>query len=191
MPARAAFIDRDGVLNADHGYVFRIEDFHWLPGAIDALAALQQAGYALVVVTNQSGIARGLYTPAELDRLTAHIRTDLQRHGVTLAGHYACPHHPDALLPEYRTDCRCRKPQPGMIEQAAHEIGIDLAASCLFGDKASDIEAGRRAGVGRCWLVGSLDAAKAGGADGACRSLFDGVQQLLARDACGHPGQRP
>ncbi len=149
----AAFIDRDGVLNEDHGYVYRVEDFHWLPDAVRALQKLQQAGYALVVVTNQSGIARGLYTPADVDTLHAHMRAQLQQHGVTLAGVYACPHHPDAVLPAYRRACDCRKPQPGMILQAARELGLDVAASCLFGDKPSDIEAGRSAGVGRSWLV--------------------------------------
>jgi len=150
---RAAFIDRDGVLNEDHGYVCRADDFRWLPGAVQALQALQRAGYALVVVTNQSGIARGLYTAADMDTLHDHMRAHLQKHGVALAGVYACPHHPDAVLPAYRLACECRKPQPGMILQATHELALDLAASCLFGDKPSDIEAGRSAGVGRSWLV--------------------------------------
>lgn len=154
---RAAFIDRDGVLNEDHGYVCRAEDFHWLPGAVQALQELQRAGYALVVVTNQSGIGRGLYTAADMDTLHHHMRAQLQHHGVTVDGIYACPHHPDAALPAYRLACHCRKPQPGMVLQAARELGLDLAASCLFGDKPSDIEAGRSAGVGRSWLVHGPD----------------------------------
>ena len=162
----AAFIDRDGVLNVDHGYIYRVQDFQWLPGAIDALALLQRAGYALVVVTNQSGVARGLYTLADVERLHAHLRADLQAHGVQLTGIYACPHHPQGVVPEYRIDCNCRKPQPGLIEAAAREHGLDLPSSLLFGDKASDIEAGRRAGVGRSWLVG------------AGSSLLDVVQAL-------------
>lgn len=150
---RAAFLDRDGVLNEDHGYVYRSEDFQWLPGAVAAMQRLQEAGFALVVVTNQSGIARGLYTLADLDLLHDHMRAQLQPQGVALTGIYACPHHPEAVLPQYRLDCECRKPQPGMLLRAAREHGLDLAASCLFGDKASDIEAGRRAGVGRSWRV--------------------------------------
>jgi D-glycero-D-manno-heptose 1,7-bisphosphate phosphatase len=149
----AAFIDRDGVLNEDLGYVYRAADFHWLPGAIAALQRLQQAGYALVVVTNQSGIARGLYTPADLAALHQHMRSQLQQQGVVLTGVYACPHHPEAVLPAYRCACECRKPQPGMLLQAAREQALDLPASCLFGDKPSDIEAGQRAGVGRNALV--------------------------------------
>ena len=172
----AAFIDRDGVLNVDHGYVFRVQDFEWLPGAIDALAQLQRAGYALFVITNQSGVARGLYTLADVERLHAHLRADLQAHGIQLAGIYVCPHHPDGVVPEYRLGCACRKPMPGMIQQAAREHGLDLAASCLFGDNASDIEAGRSAGVGRCWLIGTDLKARACGADGAAASLVAAVQ---------------
>ena len=180
MTRAAAFIDRDGVLNQDHGYVYRAQDFDWLPGAQQALAALQQAGLARVVVTNQAGIARGLYTPADVQRLHEHVRAELSGLGVTLDGIYACPHHPDGVIAEYRLDCSCRKPKPGMIEQAAREHALDLAASCLFGDKASDIEAGRRAGVGRCWLIGSAGAARSCGADGASASLLEAVQLWLA-----------
>ena len=175
---RAAFIDRDGVLNEDHGYVHRREDFRWLPGAVDALAQLQHDGHALVIVSNQSGIGRGMYTQADVDRLHADIATELSGHGVRLAGIYTCPHHPDAALPAYRVACDCRKPRPGMILQAAAELAIDLGASCLFGDKVSDIEAGRSAGVGRCWLIGSAADARACGADGASASLIDAVAAM-------------
>lgn len=170
---RAAFLDRDGVLNVDHGYVFRQPDFQWLPGAIDALVLLQQAGFALAVVTNQSGVARGFYTLADVEKLHAHLQTELLAAGVHLAGIYSCPHHPDGVVGAYRMQCTCRKPMPGMIEQAAREHGLDLAASCLFGDKPSDIEAGRRAGVGRCWLIGSPVGSTR--ADGSAGSLLAAV----------------
>lgn len=174
----AAFVDRDGVLNVDHGYVGRIEHFQWLPGAKAALARLQAAGYLLVVVTNQSGIARGYYTQADFDALTAHMREDLARDGITLAAVQFCPHLPDAQVAAYRIDCDCRKPRPGMILQAAQALGIDLAASCLFGDKSSDIVAGRSAGVGQCWLVGE---AATSAAALAGEVAADGVQPDLAR----------
>ncbi len=179
MSRRAAFIDRDGVLNHDHGYVHRAQDFQWLPGATQALALLQEARVARVVVTNQSGIARGLYTLADLEILHAHMRGELAREGVALDGIYACPHHPDGVVAEFRCDCDCRKPEPGLIEQAVREHDLDLAASCLFGDKASDIEAGRRAGVGRCWLIGNAAAARRCGADGASESLLEAVRLWL------------
>jgi len=177
---RAAFIDRDGVLNVDHGYVFRREDFQWLPGAVDALRHLQAADYLLIVVTNQSGIARGLYTEADLARLHDFMWGELQRQGVSLTAIYACPHHPQAALSAYRIDCECRKPRPGMILRAAREHGIELGASCLFGDKASDIEAGRSAGVGRCVLIGSDVAARACAADAAAASLGNAVAGTIA-----------
>ena len=176
----AAFIDRDGVLNEDAGYVHRAQDFHWRPGAIEALSLLQQAGLARVVITNQSGIARGLYSWADLEHLHAHMRSELAREGLTLDGIYACPHHPEGVVPAYRLDCDCRKPKPGLIERAARDLALDLPASCLFGDKGSDIEAGRRAGVGRCWLIGSAASARDCGADGASENLLDGVRSWLA-----------
>jgi D-glycero-D-manno-heptose 1,7-bisphosphate phosphatase len=173
---RAAFLDRDGVLNVDHGYVFRPQDFEWLPGAVDALVLLQKAGYALVVVTNQSGVARGFYTAADVEQLHAHVRAELLATGVQLAGIYTCPHHPEGVVAAYRQACNCRKPRPGMIEQAAREHGLDLASSCLFGDKLSDIQAGRSAGVGRCWLVGAQAATAE--ADGSASSLWAAAQAV-------------
>ncbi|MCM0609036.1 MAG: HAD family hydrolase [Ideonella sp. WA131b] len=178
-PRRAAFLDRDGVLNADHGYVVRIEDFEWLPGAVQALQQLQAAGYSLVVVTNQSGIARGLYSEADLGRLNHFIETELQRQGVLLTGIYACPHHPQGTVAAYRRDCDCRKPQPGLILRAAAVHGLDLGSSCLFGDKASDIEAGRAAGLGRCWLIGGAVDTRSCGADGHGVSLLEVVAAHL------------
>jgi D-glycero-D-manno-heptose 1,7-bisphosphate phosphatase len=176
---RAAFIDRDGVLNEDHGYVYKAQDFHWLPQAIEALARLQDTGHALVVVTNQSGIARGLYSEADLALLNQHITAELLLRGVQLAGIYACPHHPEGLLAPYRSVCDCRKPKPGLIQRAARELGLDLATSVLFGDKPSDIQAGRSAGVARCCFIGTAAQAAACAADGASASLW-----LAVRD-CG------
>ena len=182
----AAFIDRDGVLNDDLGYVGRIADFHWLPGAITALGELQRAGFALVVVTNQSGIGRGRYSWDDFERLSAHIDAELAAHGIALAGTYACPHHPQAALARYRRVCDCRKPQPGLILQASAALHLDLQASCLFGDKASDIEAGRRAGVGSCWRVGDNLALE--NCDGVGASLSQAVEAFLSGRRQGLPG---
>jgi D-glycero-D-manno-heptose 1,7-bisphosphate phosphatase len=153
MSRKAAFIDRDGVLNEERAFVHRIEDFVFLPGAIEALRLLKGAGYLLVIITNQSGIARGLYAESDYLALTEHMRERLAAEGVALDAVEYCPHLPDAPVPQYRVDCDCRKPRPGMLRRAAQALDIDLAASLLVGDRLSDIEAGRAAGIGRCFLV--------------------------------------
>lgn len=143
---KAAFLDRDGVINIDHAYVHKIEDFNWLPGVLEAAHALHTAGYALVVVTNQSGIGRGYYDKAAFERLTDWMKARFAEAGAPLAGVYFCPHHPDEALEGYRRNCDCRKPRPGMLLQAASELSLDLSASLMFGDKSSDMTAGRAAG---------------------------------------------
>jgi D-glycero-D-manno-heptose 1,7-bisphosphate phosphatase len=152
---RAAFIDRDGVINEERAFVHRVEDFVFIPGAVDALRELRAGGYLLVVVTNQSGIARGLYGESDYLTLTAYMRAQLHAAGVVLDSVQYCPHLPSAPLERYRLDCDCRKPRSGMFLRAIRELAIDVGKSILIGDRASDIEAGRAAGVGRCYLVRS------------------------------------
>ena len=153
MSRKAAFIDRDGVLNEERAFVHRAEDFEFVPGAVEALRALQGAGYLLVVVTNQSGIARGLYSEADYQALTRHMRERLEAEGIRLDAVEYCPHLPDAPVERYRLECDCRKPKPGMLNHAIRALGIDPGASFLVGDRLSDVEAGRAAGIGRCFLV--------------------------------------
>lgn len=153
MSRKAAFIDRDGVLNEERAFVHCIEDFAFVPGAIEALRALQAAGYLLVVVTNQSGIARGLYSEADYQVLTEHIRERLETEGIRLDAVEYCPHLPDAPVSRYRLECDCRKPKPGMLMRAIRRLDIDPGTSFLVGDRLTDIEAGRAAGIGRCFLV--------------------------------------
>jgi D-glycero-D-manno-heptose 1,7-bisphosphate phosphatase len=159
MPAaalrRAAFLDRDGVINVDHGYVCRREDFEFLPGVLAACARLHGLGFALVVVTNQAGIGRGLYGEDDFRRLTAWMTAQFGAAGAPLAGVYHCPHHPEAALGDYRRACGCRKPAPGMLLAAARELALDPARSVLFGDKASDIGAALAAGVPQRVLLGT------------------------------------
>lgn len=165
MSRPAAFLDRDGVINEDRGYVHHSEEFVLLPGAVDGLRRLQALGYALVVITNQSGIGRGYFDEAAYQALTADLQGRLAREGVTLAGVYHCPHLDTA-------ECDCRKPAPGLIRRAVAELDLDVAASVLVGDKPSDVAAGRAAGVGRCYLVRSGQPLAAE-AEGTADAVFD------------------
>jgi D-glycero-D-manno-heptose 1,7-bisphosphate phosphatase len=143
----AAFLDRDGVINLDHGYVARREEFEWVPGVREGAAQLHRAGFALVVITNQSGIGRGLYTEADFLRLTDWMSGEFAAAGAPLAGVYFCPHHPIDAVGEFRKVCGCRKPAPGMLLKAAAELSLDMGRSVVFGDKASDLQAAEAAGV--------------------------------------------
>ena len=179
MTRPAAFLDRDGVINLDRGYVHRWEDFEFVPGAVDAMRRLEAAGYALVVVTNQSGVARGLYGERELELLGEQLRAHLADAGVHLAAIEYCPHLPQASVAAYAVACDCRKPAPGMILRAARALQLDLARSVLFGDKPTDIEAGRRAGVGRSFLLATDGVADPAGERPAHLALADAVAALL------------
>jgi D-glycero-D-manno-heptose 1,7-bisphosphate phosphatase len=143
---RAVFLDRDGTINVDHGYVFRAGEFEFIPGAPEAIRRLKDAGYLVIVVTNQAGIARGLYSEADVHELHRHLDRELACHDTSIDAYYYCPHHPEKGTPPYRRDCACRKPLPGMLLQAAADFPLNLGGSFLVGDKLSDIEAGLAAG---------------------------------------------
>jgi D-glycero-D-manno-heptose 1,7-bisphosphate phosphatase len=144
----ALFLDRDGVLNEDHGYVSRWEDFRWIAGAKRAVAAFNRAGWLVIVVTNQSGVGRGFYTEDAVHALHARMAEDLAEVGGRIDAFYHAPQHPDAPLGAYRhPDPPDRKPNPGMILRALGEWPIDREASLLVGDKPSDLEAALRAGI--------------------------------------------
>jgi D-glycero-D-manno-heptose 1,7-bisphosphate phosphatase len=143
----AVFLDRDGVLNQDLGYVSKIDEFFWIPGAKRAIRYLNERGYLVFVVTNQSGIARGYYESADVDSLHRWINRELGKVGAHVDQFYYCPHHPYAGQGEYTCNCDCRKPAPGLILSAAKDWKIDQKSSFLIGDKKSDVEAGERAGI--------------------------------------------
>lgn len=144
----ALFLDRDGVLNEDRGFVSRWEDFHWIAGARETVAAFNRAGWLVIVVTNQSGVGRGYYTEAEMHALHARMVDELKAVGGHIDAFYVAPHHPEAPLETYRhPDPPDRKPNPGMILRALQDFPIDKARSLLIGDKPSDLEAALRAGV--------------------------------------------
>lgn len=184
MSRRAAFLDRDGVINIDHGYTYRIDEFEFVPGVLPAAAHLSALGFALVVATNQSGIGRGLYTVADFEQLTDWMRAQFAAAGAPLAGVYWCPHHPTDALGDYRRACECRKPAPGLLLQAAGELDLDLPRSVMFGDKRSDLQAAQTAGVRERVLLGTDGAAmpadaEAGGlATARYASLADAVAAM-------------
>lgn len=144
---RAVFLDRDGTLTVEGEWLTRHADLVLIPGAAAALARLSARGWKLVLVTNQSAIARGLITPAQLDEIHAQLQQHLAAQGARLDGIYSCPHHPTAGLGAYKVECACRKPKPGLVLQAARELGLELAQCWMIGDAARDLEAGWAAGV--------------------------------------------
>ena len=151
LPGRlrpALFLDRDGVLNRDIGYLHRPEDLEWIDGAREAVRVANERGWAVIVITNQAGVARGYYGEGDVARLHRHMQEQLHAAGAFADGFYHCPYHADAVVERYRiADHADRKPNPGMLLRAARDHGLDLKRSVLIGDQDSDMEAARRAGV--------------------------------------------
>ena len=140
---RALFLDRDGTINEEKNYVYRIGDFIFRDGIFELVKQYYDAGYAIFVITNQSGIARGLYTEADFEIVTRWMEGEFRKNGIEITRVYHCPHHPDIT-----GECQCRKPNSGLIRQALAEYDINPAQSVLIGDKESDVIAGRNAGIG-------------------------------------------
>lgn len=135
---KAVFLDRDGTLNVEKHYLHKIEDFELLPGVLNGLKRLQEAGFLLIIATNQSGIGRGYYSEEDFLTLNAWMIKILQEQGISVAKTYYCPHLPDAKIEKYRCVCQCRKPATGMFEQAALDFDIDWSQSFAVGDKIRD-----------------------------------------------------
>lgn len=144
---KIVFLDRDGTINEEVHYLHRPEDFCFLPGVPQALRRLKEAGYQLVVVTNQAGVARGYYTEEDVQNLHRYVNSLLREQGAEIAAFYYCPHHPEYGIGPYRVRCRCRKPGVGLFEQAAERFSIDREASFMVGDKLLDVEAGKNYGL--------------------------------------------
>jgi D-glycero-D-manno-heptose 1,7-bisphosphate phosphatase len=146
-PRPTAFLDRDGVLNVDHGYAHRPEQLDWIPGAPEAVRLLNEAGYSVIVITNQSGVARGYFDEAALKAFHAHMQDALKAYGAHIDAFYYCPHHPHGTVARYTMKCECRKPAPGMLKQAAREWPVDRVRSFFIGDKDDDMAAAAAFGI--------------------------------------------
>lgn len=178
---KAAFLDRDGVINRDLGYIHRVEDFQFLPGVFECCAELQAAGFRLFVITNQAGIAKGLYTPPQMHALHGWMAEQFRQRGIAIEKVYHCPHHPAGIVPGFTAVCECRKPKPGMLLSAQAEFGMDLAQSLLVGNQESDIEAGLAAGVATTILVDEESPPRATQASVVVRSLVELPEKLAQR----------
>ncbi len=184
MPRPAFFLDRDGVVIDDTHYVGTVDQIRWIPDSAAAVRNANDAGFAVVVVSNQSGVARGLFGEAEVEVIHQHIRDHfLAESGATFDRFYYCPHLETEGVGRYRIDCECRKPKPGMLLRAARELDLDLSRSWLIGDRLSDMEAGSAAGC-RTILVrtgyGKNVELPEGSASLVCANLAEAVQRILS-----------
>jgi D-glycero-D-manno-heptose 1,7-bisphosphate phosphatase len=168
--SRALFLDRDGVVNHEIGYLYRPADVRWVEGIIPLCQTAQSLGYKLVIVTNQAGIARGFYAQQDFDILMQFMRSELSQHNITLDAIYHCPYHPEGLG-EYKRDHEDRKPNPGMLLRAARDLSLDLSQSILIGDRCSDIAAANAAGLRQAFLL-------AGTEENPCHGVHDSVSAL-------------
>lgn len=158
-PKPTAFLDRDGVLNVDHGYVHSVDRLDWVDGALDGLRRLANAGFQLIVVTNQAGIGRGYYNEAAMHAFHAHLAAEIKKAGAEITAFYFCPYHKDAELRAYQhPNHPDRKPNPGMLLKAMQDHPVDRARSLMIGDKHSDLAAAKAAGIpGFLFESGNLD----------------------------------
>ena len=153
MAKKVAFLDRDGVINLDSGYVYKYKNITYTPGIFKKCIELKNSGFELVVITNQSGIARGKYSEEDFHLLMSLILEDFERRGCSILDYFFCPHLKGSKIPAYDKDCSCRKPKPGMIKTAVRKHNINLKKSILIGDKISDIEAGISVGINKNFLL--------------------------------------
>ena len=144
---KAVFFDRDGTLNVEVGYLYEFEKFKWIDGAIEVVKYCNDNGYLTIIVTNQSGIARGYYTEADVKELHRRMNEELSKQGAHIDDFFYCPHHPEGIVDKYSIDCECRKPKSGLIEEACRKYDIDKSKSLMIGDKPRDVECGENAGV--------------------------------------------
>ncbi len=180
--SKALFLDRDGVVNEEIGYLSRAEEVRFVPGIFSLCRTAVRLGYRIVIVTNQAGIARGLYTVTDFERLMAWMRSAFARHQVELAAVYFCPYHPEHGLGEYRREHEDRKPGPGMLLRAARDLGVELTESVLVGDRCSDVGAANAAGLREAFLLSGTERERCLGACIEVKTLAAVEAWLIEKD---------
>jgi D-glycero-D-manno-heptose 1,7-bisphosphate phosphatase len=171
---KALFLDRDGIINIDKGYIHKSEDVEFVEGIFDLLKFAMSQGFEFIVVTNQAGVARGMYAESDVLNIHEFMSEKLKEEGITVKEFFHCPHHP-----EFSGECDCRKPEPGMLLAAKEKYGINMSESLIIGDKRSDVQAGKNAGLGKCILVSSrYEASDVPEADYFARDLNDALKYL-------------
>jgi D-glycero-D-manno-heptose 1,7-bisphosphate phosphatase len=182
MSGKALFLDRDGVVNIEVGYLHRIEDVQFVSGIFSLCRTAMQLGYRLIVVTNQAGIARGFYTEADFEALMIWMRDALRTEGIELDAVYHCPYHPEHGVGQYRREHEDRKPATGMLQRAAREFGISLADSVIVGDRCTDIAAANSAGLRQAFLVSGTEPNACGGTYRGVVTLAEVERWLIEQD---------
>lgn len=193
MGHRAVFLDRDGTINEEVGYVNHLDRFYLLPRVGEAIQLLNQHGFKVVVVTNQSGVARGYFPESLIHQVHQKMIDHLKKQGAFLDGIYYCPHHPDVGEPPYRQKCRCRKPETGLIEKAVEDLAIDCRESYVIGDRGADVEFGRRIGSKSILVLTGYGKGEweyfrdhwKSKPDFVAEDLFEAVQWILRQEGIG------
>ncbi len=186
---RAVFLDRDGTINYDVGYLNHPDQLEFIPGAVEAIRMLREAGFSIVVITNQAGIAKGLIPEEQLPKINAAFSRMLDEVDAACDGLYYCPHHPEGKVEDYARACDCRKPAPGMLLQAAEDLDIDLVRSYVVGDKSSDVQLGHNVGATAVMVLTGhgRDEQKQYPADYTpphytCNTLYEAAQWILEQE---------
>lgn len=157
MASKAVFFDRDGTLNVDTDFLYKKEEFEWMDGAVEAIRFANENGYKVIVITNQSGVARGYFKEADVNALHDWMNEQLKEYGAHIDAFYYCPHHPEAVVPEYRKKCECRKPGAKLVEDACRDFDVDKEKAIMIGDAERDLESASKLGIrGVKYTGGSL-----------------------------------
>ena len=186
QPAPALFLDRDGVVNEEVHYLYRIADLRFVEGIFSLCRTAQSLGYRLVIVTNQAGIGRGMFTTEDFEILMDHIRAEFRERGIHLDAVYHCPYHPEHGIGEFRRESPDRKPSPGMLLRAASDFNLDLPNSIMIGDRCSDIEAANAAGLRQAFFIAGTETTPCNSPHMAIQTLAE-VEAWLQSDSAAQP----